>query len=54
MRIYTTKWNENELWNYISYRRYKRIKDISEMANQKIEDFLNWNTKKYSYFDFNF
>lgn len=34
--------------------KYKRIKDISEIANQKIEEFLNWNTKKYAYFDFNF
>ena len=33
---------------------YKRVKDVSEIANQKINEFLNWNTKKYAYFDFNF
>ena len=33
---------------------YKRVKDISEIANQEINEFLNWNTKKYAYFDFNF
>ena len=33
---------------------YVRINEISYMAKQDIEKFLNFQTKKYAYFDFNF
>lgn len=33
---------------------YQRIYDVSDDAKLKIDNFLNWNTKKYAYFDFNF
>ena len=32
----------------------KRITDISEIAKEDVEDYLNSKTKKYAYFDFNF
>ncbi|MCI8352978.1 MAG: hypothetical protein HFJ58_05240 [Clostridia bacterium] len=32
----------------------KRIKDISNQANQDIERYLKFKTEKYAYFDFNF
>ena len=33
---------------------YKRISDISIKAKNQIENYLNYNTKKYAYLDFNF
>lgn len=33
---------------------YKRIYDVSDVAKNKIDNFLNWKTKTYAYFDFNF
>lgn len=35
-------------------RKYIRIYDISNIAKKKIDEFLNWQTKNYAYFDFNF
>lgn len=32
----------------------KRINEISEVAKKDIQDYLNWNTKKYAYLDFDF
>lgn len=33
---------------------YKRIYDVSELIKDRIDSFLNFETKKYAYFDFNF
>ena len=33
---------------------YKRIYDVSDIARNRIDGFLNFETKKYAYFDFNF
>lgn len=32
----------------------KRIDEVSNIAKKNIEDYLNYNTKKYAYFDFNY
>ncbi len=32
----------------------KRINEVSETAKKDIQDYLNWNTKKYAYLDFDF
>ena len=34
--------------------QYKRIYDVSDIAKNKIDTFLSFETKKYAYFDFNF
>lgn len=33
---------------------YKRISDVSPKAQEQIKDYLNYDTKKYAYLDFNF
>ena len=33
---------------------YKRINEISGLAKEKINDYLNFKTKKYAYLDFDF
>ena len=33
---------------------YKRISNVSLLAKEKIENYLNWETKKYAYLDFDF
>lgn len=33
---------------------YKRINDISNFAKEKIDNYLQFRTKKYAYLDFNF
>ena len=32
----------------------KRITEVSEIAKKDIQDYLNWDTKKYAYLDFDF
>lgn len=32
----------------------KRVNEVSEAAQKAIQDYLNWNTKKYAYLDFEF
>ena len=34
--------------------KISRIKDISDKAKKDIEEYLNFKTEKYAYFDFNF